>query len=175
MVKRLVVGLVKGLVTGAVVAALLVQGLHLASFGGALLAYVAAVVTGVLVGLVAGKPIWSKGARIEAGLKAFAGALLAAGAMYAIRRWLNMHVDLTALSAGAGALGELPATSLPLLATVLAVIFELDNTGDDEDAGPKAKAKSKASRARIAAGNGASEADELDEVEPVARRARRKG
>ncbi len=173
MVKRLVVGLVKGLVVGAVVAALLVQGLHLASFGGALLAYVAAVVTGALVGLVAGKPIWSKGARIEAGLKAFAGALLGAAAMFAIRRWLNVHVDLSALSAGVGGVGELPATSLPLLATLLSVIFELDNTGDDEDAGPAAKKKSP--RARIAAGSDASELDELDEADSGASRARRKG
>lgn len=172
MVGRLVIGLVKGVLVGAVLAAVLVLGLHIETFGGALFAYLAAVVSGVLVGFVAGKPIWQKGARIEAGLKAFAGALLAAGAMFAIRRWLGMHVDLSAFHAGSGAIGDLPATSLPLVATALAVIFELDNTGDD-DASPRESAK--ATRARVAAGSAAGALDEEDEPEAGARQTRRKG
>ena len=43
---------------------------------GVIVAYAAAVVTGIVVGLVAGKPIWAEDARIEAGTKAIAGAIL---------------------------------------------------------------------------------------------------
>ncbi|MEB2313907.1 MAG: hypothetical protein OZ921_14775 [Sorangiineae bacterium] len=173
MVKRLVVGLVKGLVTGAVVAALLVFAMHLTTFGGAVFAYATAAVTGVLVGFVAGRPIWQHGARIEAGLKAFAGALLGAGAMFALRRWLPVELDLASLGVGKGLLGELPAVSLPLVATALAVIFELDNTGDD-GAEPKRAAKD-APRARVSAGSQGSALDELEADEPRESRARRRG
>jgi hypothetical protein len=40
-------------------------------------------------------------------------------------------LDLSALGAGVGAAGELAATSLPAVATLLAVLFDLDNTGDE--------------------------------------------
>ena len=71
------------------------------------LAVIAAALTGVLVGLVAGKPIWAKDAKIEAGMKAFIGALLAAGLMYAVRRFLTMPVPFP--------LGELAAPNESLL------------------------------------------------------------
>src|SRR3984957_19912568 len=139
MVRRLLVGLILGLVVGGLVAAGLVAGLHQTLFsagaGDAAFAYVAAAVTGVLTGLVAGKPIWASGAKIEAGLKAFFGALIAAGLMFAARRWLTSSVDLGFVGAGAGPIGELPAASLPLVAAVLGGFFELDNTGAaDRDA-----------------------------------------
>jgi hypothetical protein len=129
MVRRLLVGLVLGVIIGGLVAAAVVKGLHVTSFlesGGAALAYIAAIATGVLAGLVAGKPIWAKGAWIEVGLKAFFGSLLAAGAMFALRKWGAMNVSLGAL--GSGALGDLPITSLPIISTVLSVFYELDNT-----------------------------------------------
>ena len=91
MVKRLLYGLVFGLFVGAVVAAVAIKALGLISFGatagGAVLAYVFASLTGVLVGLVAGKPIWAAGGQIEAGLKAFVGALIASGLMFVMQRW----------------------------------------------------------------------------------------
>src|SRR5271169_810661 len=91
MLRRLLVGLILGLIVGGLVAAGLVAGLHQTLFGadtgGSAFAYLAAAVTGVLTGLVAGKPIWASGAKIEAGLKAFFGALLGAGLMFALRHW----------------------------------------------------------------------------------------
>lgn len=152
MVKRLVVGLVIGAVLGAVVAAVLVQGLGIAFFTSPVVAYLAAAVTGVLAGLVAGKPIWAADGKIEAGLKAFFGALLSIGAMFALRQWVHVPVDLSALNAGAGSLGDLPAASLPILAALLSGFYELDNTGDDEEEKPAAGAAKKASAASAAKG-----------------------
>src|SRR4051794_22309729 len=118
MLQRLIVGLVTGLVIGALAAAVLVRGLGVVDFGPghALVAYLAAVVIGAVTGLVAGKPIWKPGALIEAGLKSGFGALLAAGMMYALRAWVPFEVDLHVLGAGHGAIGALPAASLPVVA-----------------------------------------------------------
>src|SRR5690242_8768720 len=112
MLKRLLLGLLIGLAIGGLIAGVAIEGLGLLSFtgtGGAALAYVFAAVTGVLVGLVAGKPIWAKGGQIEAGLKAFFGALLGAGLMFAIRTWLALPFDLSSFHAGHDVLGNLPA------------------------------------------------------------------
>jgi hypothetical protein len=135
MLKRLLAGLVLGAVLGAMVAAALVQGFGIGSFAvsGAVHAYLAAAVVGVVTGLVAGKPIWARDGRIEAGLKAFFGALLALGAMFALRQWVHLELDLSALRAGSGEIGDLPAAALPLIAAVLGGFFELDNSGDGED------------------------------------------
>jgi len=127
MFKRLFVGLVLGLVMGSLVAALVVKGLGMLSFP-PLLAYLFAGATGVITGLVAGKPIWAQGGQIEAGLKAAFGAAVAVGLMYAIRRWLPYEVDLNFLGAGGGTVGDLPAASLPLIAGVLAGFYSADNT-----------------------------------------------
>src|ERR1700733_2205698 len=124
MLRRLLIGLVLGLIVGGLAAAALVAGLHMPLFaldtGGIVLAYLAAAVTGVLTGLVAGKPIWASGAKIEAGLKAFFGALLATGLLFALRRWVHFQPDMSFLAPGApldqvkdAALGEAPALSLP--------------------------------------------------------------
>jgi hypothetical protein len=152
MVRRLFVGLVLGVVIGGLVAAAILKGLGVASFaasGGPALAYIAAIVTGVLAGLVAGKPIWAKGAWIEVGLKAFFGSLLAAGAMFALRRWGTLSVNLAAL--GAGTLGDLPVTSLPIISTVLSVFYELDNTDPPEADATKGAPSSANSNKRVAA------------------------
>src|ERR1700752_3726591 len=105
MLRRLLVGLVLGFIVGGLVAAGMVAGLHIVDFafitGGAALAYLAAAVTGVLTGLVAGKPIWASGAKVEAGLKAFFGALIGVGLMFALRQWAgNVRLDLSAIGAG---------------------------------------------------------------------------
>lgn len=184
MFRRLFLGLVLGLIVGGLVAVGLVSGLHLALFapdaGGALLAYLTAGATGVLTGLVAGKPIWASGAKIEAGLKALFGALLGVGLMFALRQWVHFTPDIALLVPGASpadihaaAIGQLPAVSLPLLAAVLGGFFELDNTGGSDEG----DAKGGAGRKRVADGkaNGQSKkrvADEDDgeeaEVAPVA-------
>ncbi|HEY2509624.1 MAG TPA: hypothetical protein VGI39_02090 [Polyangiaceae bacterium] len=167
MVKRLFVGLVLGLIVGGLVAAGVIAGLQWLTVPAAFFAYALAAVTGVLVGLVAGKPIWAQGGGIEGGLKAFFGALLAAGGMFALRTWVHTDVDLTMLHAGSGAIGDLPAASLPLIAAVLAGFYELDNTPDPEGKG--------AGRARIAAKSriaegAAAEDDEEEAAAPAAKK-----
>jgi hypothetical protein len=176
MFGRLLLGLVIGLVVGGLVAVALVAGLHVSYFGPgtgeAALAYITAALTGVLTGLVTGKPIWASGAKIEAGLKAFFGALLATGIMFAIRQWVHFVPDIPALAPGqssdivqAAQVGQLPALSLPLLAAVLGGFFELDNTGGREDKGTEGSSP----RKRVADGkaNGKSKrpAEEEDEGE----------
>lgn len=175
MVKRLVVGLVLGAVIGAVIAAVLVQGLGVVTFA-PVTAYLAAAATGVIAGLVAGKPIWAADGKIEAGLKAFFGALLSLGAMFALRHWVDVQVDLSALKAGTNTIGNLPAASLPIIAALLSAFYEVDNTGDPEEqtkASEKASAKGAAKKAtvRVAAEEEEVEEDELEE--PAAKKRRR--
>jgi hypothetical protein len=129
MLRRLVIGLVKGLLIGGLLAAVLIKVLGFTVFG-ALLAYPAAVVAGAMTGLFAGKPFWEKDARIEVILKAVVGAAIATASMFALRKWVPTEVDLSAIGAGAGQVGWLPAVSVPLITTFLAVVFELDNTND---------------------------------------------
>src|SRR3979409_2609457 len=95
MLRRLFLGLVLGLVVGGLLAAGIFAGLKIETFAGSTggaLAYLAAAFAGVLTGLVAGKPIWASGAKVEAGLKAFFGALIAAGLMFALRQWAGFWV-----------------------------------------------------------------------------------
>lgn len=124
MVRRLVLGLIEGVALGALVAVGLERGLGIEALG-TWLGYSAAVGTGALTGLVAGKPIWRRDAKTEAGLKAFAGAVVAAGLYFAFRRWGAVAVDLGPL--GAGPLPDVPLAVLPLVGTVLALLFELDD------------------------------------------------
>ena len=168
MLKRLIVGLIIGSIIGAVVAAVLVQGLGMALFTNAVLAYLAAAATGVITGLVAGKPIWSADGKIEAGLKAFFGVLLALGGMFALRTWANVHLDLSMLKAGEGPLGSLPAASLPIIAAVLAGFYEIDNSpsvdGDKKDAAASGSSKkSGGKKVRVADEDEAAEDEEADE------------
>jgi hypothetical protein len=183
MLRRLILGLVLGLIVGVALATGLVR-LGVPTFlvgGGELIAYLAAAATGTLTGLIAGKPIWAADAKIEAGLKAFFGALLGVGAMFALRHWAtSIDANLSSFGAGGPApVGELPAASLPLIAAVLGGFFGLDNTDQKPDEGAGA-------RKRIAAGGGArrgengrgarvAEADEdVDEpAEVVSKRAKR--
>ncbi|MCL2779385.1 MAG: hypothetical protein FWD73_15430 [Polyangiaceae bacterium] len=156
MLQRLVGGLVLGIVIGGIAAAILIVGLGMPFFTSAIVAYAAAAVTGVLTGLIAGKPIWSPDGRIEAGLKAIFGTLLALFGMFALRQWVHFAIDLEWFHAGVGQLGDLPATSLPILAAVLAGFFELDNTpSSDGDAkqGRQGKQRIAGSNVRVAGGD----------------------
>jgi hypothetical protein len=142
---------------------------------GAVFAYLAAVVTGVLTGLVAGKPIWAADGKIEAGLKAFFGALLALGAMFAIRTWAKIDLDLTSLKAGRGLLGDLPAASLPLVAAVLAGFFELDNTGTskkEEGESKAAASKGAAAEKNVRVAEDEEAEEEEEEEAPAKKKAR---
>lgn len=173
MLKRLVVGLLIGLVIGGLAATALIKGLGMALLvggGGTALAYVFAALTGVVTGLVAGKPIWASGGQIEAGLKAVFGALLAAGAMFALRQWVHVQVPTLPMGIGGGELGQLPAAALPLIGAVLGGFYELDNTGTDaKDEKAKPGAKADAVKKRVAVD--ADEAD--DEAEAASKKAKR--
>lgn len=132
MLKRMTVGAVKGGLLGVVIALLLVFGLKVTATGAAL-AYVLATATGALAGLVTGKPIWAPDAKIEAGIKSVFGALLGAALLFAIRKWLQLPLDLGRYDAGSGLLGELPAAYLPLIGALLGLLFEADNTASGAD------------------------------------------
>ncbi len=192
MLRRLLIGLFLGVIVGGLAAAALVAGLHIPLFaadtGGTVLAYLAAAVTGVLTGLVAGKPIWASGAKIEAGLKAFFGALIAAGLMFALRKWGNFQApDVAFLMPGAdpdlvhkALVGDVPALALPAVAAVLGGFFELDNTGSADKGDAKDAPKSKKRVADDKANGKAQkrvaddDAEEAEEAAPVApKRAKR--
>ncbi len=173
MLLRLLVGLVKGLVVGGLLGFALAKAGFIAP--GAIIAYLAAAAAGALVGLVAGKPIWAKEAKIEAGMKAVVGALLGAGLMFVARKWLGflMPVDLKTLADANASLGEtnvlgsfggLAVTSLAFVAAVLGGFYEVDNT--PEESGEKAEGGARVAegkdKARIAA---AAEGDDEDEGE----------
>jgi hypothetical protein len=131
MIGRLIIGIVKGLIVGGLL------GFALVKLGfavpGAIVAYFAAALAGVLIGLVAGKPIWAKDAKIEAGMKAGVGAVLGIGLMFAVRRWLQVDLpfslgELGAQSAADNTLGGLAMTSLAMITAVLGGFYEADNT-----------------------------------------------
>jgi len=184
MLKRLIFGLLFGLFVGGVLAVAVIKGLGMTAFAtsgaGVALPYVFAAVTGVLVGLVAGKPIWASGGQIEAGLKAIVGAAIAAGAMWAMRRWLNFEVDLHTLAAATPAVptaaGDLPVVTLPLIAAVLGGFYEADNTPETADAkAPKSGAKAPAgakSKMRVAEPDVAEEEEELEAPKKAAKKSR---
>jgi hypothetical protein len=169
MATRLIFGLLKGVLIGGVLAALVVKGLGLLTMTG-LTAYALAVGAGTIAGLVAGKPIWASGAKLEALLKAIAGAGLGALALFALRRWVHLELDLTAQGLGQGAVSELVVTALPAVTSVLALLFELDNTEQKE--APPPKGTSKKQRVEGAKARAPDEL-EADDAEEARRRARR--
>ncbi len=183
MALRLVLGLVKGLIVGGLL------GFALAKVGfaapGAVVAYLAAAAAGALVGLIAGKPIWAEGARIEAGLKAAFGALVGAGLMWLARSFLGIPVpldlgDITEANrslgeaAANGTLGGLAITSLALVAGVLGAFYDADNTPSvvGESEGKARVATGSTEKARIGA-KGTVEEDEGEEEAPVQKKAKR--
>ena len=163
MLKRLLAGLVFGTVIGGVMAAIMVQGLGVVVFTNPFYAYGAAAATGLLSGLVAGKPIWSGEGRIEAGLKAFFGVLLSLAAMFALRTWVHASVDFHAIHPGMlGEVGNLPAASLPAIGAVLSAFFELDNT-PNADGGEGAKGAKAAPSSNVRVADEAEEEDDQEE------------
>jgi hypothetical protein len=184
MLGRLLIGIVKGLLVGGLL------GFALAKLGiaapGAVVAYLAAAVAGVLVGLIAGKPIWAKDAKIEAGMKAFVGALLGAGLMYAARRWLTMPLPVTLgplseantslgeAATSTGTIGGLAITSLAAIAGLLGGFYEADNDPADGEHAPEGNAKrAPTSGKRIAANDAGEEADEELDADPDQKRSKK--
>lgn len=182
MLGRLIIGIIKGLVVGGAL------GFGLAQLGlvapGPVFAYAAAALAGVLVGLIAGKPIWAKDAKIEAGMKAVIGAILAAGLMFAARKWLTLGVPVSLGplaqaneslgEVGAmGTLGGLAVTSLAMVAAVLGGFYEVDNTPEPKDGEAAAPKLPPNGNKRVAVSR-QDEADDLDaDVEQDKRRAKR--
>lgn len=167
MLGRLLIGIVKGLVIGGLLGFGLVKlGMALP---GAVIAYLAAAVTGVVIGLVAGKPIWAKDAKIEAGAKAVVGALLGIGLMAAARQWLTMPlpISLDALVPAGTTLtiGGFAMTSLAAIAALLGGFYDADNDESSEDAqkpaGAKAAGAQSAGPKRIAQASEEYDEDEL--------------
>jgi hypothetical protein len=177
MLGRLLVGMVKGLLVGALL------GFGLVKLGwavpGVVVAYLAAAVAGVVVGLVAGKPIWAKDAKIEAGTKAFVGALLSLGLMAAARQWLTMEVpvpvgSLVPYHHDTLTLGGFAMTSLAAIAGLLGGFYEADNDASSEEAAPPGAAKGKAGKPqRIAAEASSGEEEEETESESDQKRSKK--
>jgi hypothetical protein len=179
MIVRLLKGLAIGLALGGGVGAALFFGAGIWQMG-PLVAYGVAAALGVLTGLFAGKPIWSTDGKIEAGLKAVAGALVAAGFMFAARRWVQVDVPNALVPPGLfnathplsphwASISQAPLVVLPAIATALALFFELDNT----PAPPGAHAQS---QARIASRSGAPASfdEEESDDEAASEQAKRK-
>lgn len=183
MLVRLLIGIVKGLIVGGLV------GFGIAKLGfaapGAIVAYMAAAGVGVLIGLIAGKPIWAKDAKIEAGMKAFVGALFGAALMYAARRWLTMGLpvpigelaaynpSLNELPQTAGTIGGAAITSLAVIAAVLGGFYEADNDpSEGAAAADSSKAPAKAGK-RIAAAEDDADLEEEAEAPPSEKRAKK--
>ncbi len=174
MLGRLLVGIVKGLIVGGLIGFALIK-IGAGTTLGAVVAYIAAAVTGVLIGLIAGKPIWAKDAKIEAGMKAFVGALLGAGLMYAARRWLTVPIplELRGLTEANNVLGYHPMTSLALIAAVLGGFYDADNTPEPGESSEAATSKPAQAKGKRIAANLDEDEDEELSAEPEQKRAKR--
>jgi hypothetical protein len=179
MLRRLIFGMVVGLFVGGALAAGFARliGTSFLLPGGFFIALGAAALVGALTGVVAGKPIWADGAKVEATLKAVVGALLGAGGMLALRRWGGDFPGPEWLG-GHAPIGQLPEVSLPLLAAALGALFGLDNVPDATQA--RGAPSAAGARKRVAAGapsrgaaDATSDAADEDGAELDPRRARR--
>jgi hypothetical protein len=97
--------------------------------------------------------------------------------MFVLRTWVNFDLDLSMLKAGVGPLCALPASSLPIIAAVLAGFYEIDNSPSSDDkkdgeAGGGASSKKGAGKKVRVADEDESAEDEQDE-EPAS--AKKKG
>ena len=166
MFRRLLLGLCEGFVIGLALGVACARGLGLGS-PGAVVAAALGALAGFAIGLVAGRPIWALNAKTEALLKAAAGALGGVGLSFALRRWLKLEVDLSALLLGAGPAGQLSAVVLPAVTTALALFFELDDDGGRSSGGSRTVRSQKQRVEPALSDSASSEADEgrADNVE----------
>lgn len=175
MLVRLLVGLVKGIVLGGLI------GLAVASLLGpvpssAVFVYLAAALVGALVGLVAGKPIWSADGKIEAGLKAGFGALLSLGLLWLVRRFVTvpLPISLGQFADANRSIGETALTSLALVGGALGAFYDADNTPAPPGQAKPGAPPPGSPKARIGAGAGAAEEDlGLDEDVPSKKQMKR--
>ena len=169
---RLLIGLLKGLVLGAVIG----YGIAAAGLSWPFVFYLGAALAGTLIALVAGKPIWAQDARIEVGMKALAGAILAPGLMWLVRSFASVGLpfDVSALPGLAGlegaglTLGTFSVSALAIVAAALGAFYDADNQpGAKGEAGQRVATPSKK---RVADGEAeaaleAAEAEEAAEAD----------
>lgn len=149
MLKRLVFALLEGALPGAAAAFALSE---LGGGSSALAMYAAAAVVGVATGLLAGRPIWAKSAKVEGLLKAVAGLFISVTVLFGVRKWLpGVSVDLGAFGAGAGPVGDLPWVILPAIGVALAIVLEIDDAigADPVPAPRRVKAEGDALRVEV--------------------------
>jgi hypothetical protein len=142
----------------------------------ALFAYIAAAVTGVLTGLIAGKPIWAKDAKIEAGTKAIFGAILGIGLMAAARQWLLIPIPFSLGSLGpeSATVGGFAISALAAIAGLLGGFYEADNDAPPEGASaPRVTGGKATAPKRIAEASQAVEEEEELESPPDQKRTKR--
>jgi hypothetical protein len=173
MLGRLLIGIVKGLVVGGLL------GFGLVKLGvalpGAVIAYLAAAFTGVIIGLIAGKPIWAKDAKIEAGAKAVVGALLGVGLMAVERTWLQVPLPpLGALAPEGATLGGFAMTSLAAVAALLGGFYDADNDASGEEQHPPAAAAGASSKGNRRIAASATPREEEEELDPEPEKKRSK-
>jgi hypothetical protein len=127
MVKRLVLGLLKGLVIGGVLGALFFYAFGLHRVEGAL-AYVFAGLAALVAGVFAGQPPWRKGAWVGSILKGLFGFGLGAGLYWLVQKFAP-GMDLQALLRAheTTTLATAPVTFMPLVASVYAMLVEIDD------------------------------------------------
>lgn len=139
MVRRIFLGLAEGALLGLLIAVALDR---LRMEWTSLVAYGAVATLGAVLGLVAGRPIWARDAKLEAALKSVVGAFIGATAMYGARKWLQgVHVNLVSLGGGAGSLGDVPLASLPLIGAGLGLVFEIDDAFGSEENGVRRRVR----------------------------------
>ncbi len=135
MLKRLLLGLLKGLLVGGALgaAAHALVGPTLTGAG----AYLLYALVGGLAGLIAGRPAWRTGAGVAAILRGVFGLGVGIGLYALAKQFLTFQVGIPGTVTGA--LGQLPLFLAPLIATVYAVLVELDDGGENPE--PEVKSK----------------------------------
>jgi hypothetical protein len=122
----------------------------------------------VLVGLIAGKPIWAKDAKVEASTKAVVGGLLGAALLAALRTWLMIPVPVSLAPFGPehAMVGGFAVTALATVAAILGGFYEADNSPSENAGARVSGARSAGSKGRIAGPKGTVEdVDELPQDE----------
>lgn len=133
MLKRLILGLVKGLAIGGALGAAVFFGLTHMHGVGSPWAYGLYGLVGALAGVLAGKAPWVKGAWVESLLKGLFGVAVGAG-LYALASRFLGGVELPNLIEGSRVteLASHPLLMAPGIASIYAMLVELDNTGEAE-------------------------------------------
>lgn len=138
MLKQLLLGLVKGVLLGGALGAAMhfLFGPTLVGVG----AYFFYALLGGLVGLVAGRPAWRTGAGVAAILRGVFGLGVGVGLFALASSFLGVQVGIPgAVPSAMASLSHLPMFLAPMIATVYAVLVELDDGGENPE--PEVKSK----------------------------------